>query len=194
MLLPLRQNEQNPAALPARMVPSAMAVPAVLVVMGVSGSGKTTVGSLLAGRLGWRYAEADDFHSEANVAKMAAGHPLSDEDRWPWLAAIAAWIDERIAHGEAGVVTCSALKRSYRKLLSRPEVAFVYLEGSRELIARRLAARHGHFFKADMLASQFADLEPPAPDEPAVTVPIDGSPEQIADAIIAATGLAGARR
>jgi len=190
MLLPLRQNEQNPVAIPVPMVPSGMAVPAVLVVMGVSGSGKTTVGSLVAGRLGWRYAEADAFHSEANVAKMAAGHPLTDDDRWPWLAAIAAWIDDRIARREAGVVTCSALKRSYRKLLTRPEVAFVYLEGSHELIAQRLAARRGHFFKADMLASQFADLEPPAPDEPAVTVPIDGTPEQIADAIIAKTGLA----
>ena len=171
-----------------------MAVPSVLVVMGVSGSGKTTVGSLLAGRLGWRYAEADDFHSEANVAKMAAGHPLTDDDRWPWLAAIAAWIDERIATREPGGVTCSALKRSYRNILHRPEVEFVYLEGSPELIARRLAARHGHFFKADMLASQFADLEPPAPDEPVVTVPIDGSPEQIAAAIVAATGLAGLPR
>lgn len=194
MLLPLHQNEQNPVGILARMIPFAMAVPAVLVVMGVSGSGKTTVGSLVAGRLGWRYAEADDFHSEANVAKMAAGHPLSDDDRWPWLAAIAAWIDDRIAHREAGVVTCSALKRSYRKVLLRPEVAFIYLEGSRDLIARRLAARHNHFFKADMLASQLADLEPPAADEPAVTVPIDGSPDQIADAIMSATGLAGAQR
>jgi gluconokinase len=161
----------------------------VLTVMGVSGSGKTTVGSRLADRLGWTYAEADDFHSEANVAKMAAGRPLSDEDRAPWLAAIAAWIDERIARHEPGVVTCSALKRRYRDILRRPEVTFVYLEGSQTLIARRLAARAGHFFKAEMLASQFADLEPPAPDEAAVTVSIDGTPAAIVEAILAATGL-----
>jgi len=167
-----------------------MVAPQVLVVMGVSGSGKTTVGSLLAGRLGWPYAEADDFHSEANVAKMAAGRPLTDEDRRPWLAAIAAWLDDRIARHGAGVVTCSALKRAYRDVLRRPEVGFVYLEGSQELIARRLAARHGHFFRAEMLASQFADLEPPAPDEAAVTVPIGGAPDAIVQAILDATGVA----
>jgi len=167
-----------------------MVVPQVLVIMGVSGSGKTTVGSLLAGRLGWPYAEADAFHSDASVAKMAAGQPLTDEDRWPWLAAIAAWLDERIARHGAGVVTCSALKRAYREVLRRPEVAFVYLEGSQELIARRLAARHGHFFRAEMLASQFADLEPPAPDEAVVTVPIGGTPAEIVQTILDATGVA----
>jgi len=166
-----------------------MADPLGLVIMGVSGSGKTTVGALLAQRLGWQYAEADAFHSEANVAKMAAGHPLNDEDRWPWLTAIAAWIDERIARREAGVVTCSALKRKYRDMLRRPDVRFIYLQGSPELIAKRLAARHDHFFKADMLASQFADLEPPAPDEAVITVPIDGSPAEIVDAIGLALGL-----
>lgn len=165
-----------------------MTVRPVLAVMGVSGSGKTTIGSLLARRLGWVYAEADDFHSAANVARMAAGHPLTDEDRAPWLAAIAAWIDARIARSEAGVVTCSALKRRYRDILRRPEVRFVYLEGSRELIAQRLAARHGHFFRAGMLASQLADLEPPAPDEAAVIVPIEGTPAEIVDAVLAAIG------
>src|SRR3954468_1138951 len=125
-----------------------MVVPQVLVMMGVSGSGKTTVGSLPARRLGWADPEADAVHSDANVAKMAAGHPLTDEDRWPWLAAIAAWIDDRIARPGAGVVTCSALTRASREGLRRPGVAFVYLEGSEELIARRLAARHGHFFRA----------------------------------------------
>jgi gluconokinase len=158
----------------------------VLTVMGVSGSGKTTVGTLLASRLGWAYAEADAFHAEANIAKMAAGRPLTDEDRAPWLAAIAAWIDERLGRNEPGVVTCSALKRKYRDVLRRPGVMFVYLEGSQALIARRLAARHGHFFKAELLASQFADLEPPGPDEAAITVPIDGTPAEIVDAIIAA--------
>jgi gluconokinase len=165
-----------------------MADPLELVIMGVSGSGKTTVGALLAGRLGWQYAEADAFHPEANVTKMAAGHPLDDADRGPWLAAIAGWIDTRIARREPGVVSCSALKRKYRDVLRRPEVRFIYLEGSQELIARRMAARHGHFFKAEMLASQFADLEPPTPDEAVVTVPIVGAPAEIVEAIVRAIG------
>jgi gluconokinase len=165
-----------------------MAEPLEIVVMGVSGSGKTTVGAMLAERLGRPYAEADRFHPEANVAKMAAGHPLDDEDRRPWLAAIAAWIDERIARREPAVVTCSALKRQYRDVLRRPEVQFVYLEGSPELIAKRLAARHGHFFRAELLASQFADLEPPAADEAVVTVSIDAPPAAIVDAILQAMG------
>lgn len=163
----------------------------ILLVMGVSGSGKTTIGALLAGQLSWVYAEADDFHPPANVAKMAAGHPLTDEDRWPWLAAIASWIDERRAADEPGVVTCSALKRGYRDYLrdSRPEARVVYLEGSRELIASRLVARHGHFFKAEMLDSQFADLEPPTPDEDALIVSVEGAPPEIVDRIITALGL-----
>jgi gluconokinase len=171
-----------------------MVDPVVLAVMGVSGSGKTTVGALLAGDLGWPYADADSFHPEANVAKMAAGHPLDDADRAPWLAAIAAWIDQRIARREASVVTCSALKRRYRDTLRRPEVQFVYLQGSEPLIAQRLAARHGHFFRAELLASQFADLEPPAPDESAITVSIDGPPAAIAAAIVAELGVTGRYR
>jgi gluconokinase len=163
-------------------------IPLEIVVMGVSGSGKTTVGAMLAERLGRPYAEADRFHPQANVAKMAAGHPLDDDDRRPWLAAIAAWIDERIARREAAVVTCSALKRKYRDVLRRPAVAFVYLHGSQDLIAQRLAARKGHFFKQELLASQFADLEPPAPDEAAVTVSIDAPPASIVDAILRAIG------
>lgn len=160
----------------------------VVVVMGVSGSGKTTVGPLLAGRLGWPYAEADDFHPEANVAKMAAGHPLDDEDRRPWLETIARWIGERQQRGEPGVVSCSALKRAYRDLLrdGRPGVHVVYLDGSRELIERRMVARHGHFMKAEMLASQFAALEPPGGDEEATTVSIDATPGEIVDAILRA--------
>jgi carbohydrate kinase (thermoresistant glucokinase family) len=163
--------------------------PRLLILEGVSGSGKTTVGALLAGRLGWPYAEADDFHSPENVAKMAAGHPLSDEDRWPWLRAIGAWIDGQLARGQHGVVTCSALKRPYRDVLRRPDVLQVYLLGSRELIAERMAARHGHFFKPAMLDSQFAALEEPSPDEGILSVPIGGTPAEIADAIVAATGL-----
>src|SRR5438067_11446109 len=123
----------------------------VLVVMGVSGSGKTTVGVLLGERLQWPYAEADAFHSAANVTKVAAGHPLTDDDRRPWLQAIAAWIDERIAKGENAVVSCSALRRRYRDVLRRPETRFIYLHGSHELIAERIAARHGHYFKPEML-------------------------------------------
>jgi gluconokinase len=160
----------------------------VLVLMGVSGSGKTTVGRLLATRLGWQYADADDFHPPANVAKMAAGHPLTDDDRWPWLRAIGAWIDARIAKREPGVVTCSALKRKYRDLIRRPEAQLVHLQGSIDVIAPRLAARHDHFFKTALLASQFADLEPPSPDEHAITVPIDRDPSQVVDGIIAALG------
>jgi gluconokinase len=165
--------------------------PPVLVVMGVAGSGKTTVGPLLAGRLGWAYAEADDFHPQANVDKMASGHPLTDEDRWPWLAAIGRWIDERRAAGQSGVVSCSALKRAYRDLLrrGRPEVRLIFLEGSRELIERRLLARHGHFMKGAMLDSQFADLERPAPDEQVITVSVDATPAEIVDAVLRAARL-----
>jgi len=182
--------ERRPRQATARGVAMSSRMPGrtVIVLMGVSGSGKSTVGALLAGRLRRVYAEADDFHPPANVAKMAAGHPLTDQDRGPWLAAIARWIDERIARGEPGVVTCSALKRRYRDLLRRPEVQIVYLRGSRDVIAQRLAARHGHFFKADMLASQLADLEEPAADEGVVTVPIGGTPAEVVDAIVAALG------
>jgi gluconokinase len=158
----------------------------IVVVTGVSGCGKTTVGAMLAGRLGWRYAEADDFHPKTNLAKMAAGLPLADADRIPWLAAIGTWIDRRRAAGEPAVVSCSGLKRSYRDMLraGRPEVRIVFLTGSRELIGRRLLARQGHFMKADMLDSQFADLEPPAADEHAVTVAIDAPPPEVVDRII----------
>jgi gluconokinase len=167
------------------------AVPPILVIIGVSGCGKTTVGALLAGHLGWQYAEADDFHPRANVEKMAAGHPLDDADRKPWLDAIGRWIDERHTAHEPGVVSCSALKRAYRDTLrrGRPEVRMIYLDGSHELIASRLVARHGHFFAPGMLDSQFADLEPPTPDEHVLTVPIDGSPAEVVDLILAGLGL-----
>ncbi|MEV4512151.1 gluconokinase [Dactylosporangium sp. NPDC049525] len=155
--------------------------PPVIIVMGVAGTGKTTIGALLAGRLGWLYAEADDFHPAANVTKMAAGEPLTDEDRAPWLAAIGQWIDDRAAEGIPGVVSCSGLRRTYRDQLrdGRPQVRLVFLEGSRELITRRLAARHGHFMRVEMLDSQFAALEPPQPDEDVTEVSIDATPEQI---------------
>jgi len=158
--------------------------------MGVSGSGKTTVGAMLAGQLHWAYAEADDFHPAANVAKMRAGIPLDDADRVPWLRSIGAWIDERAAVGEPAVVTCSGLKRRYRDVLraGRPQVRLIYLEADRDLIARRLAARHGHFFPASLLDSQFAELEPPEPDENPLTVSTDDTPQSVVSKIV--TGLA----
>jgi gluconokinase len=160
--------------------------PPVVVVMGVAGSGKTTVGALLAGRLGWTYAEADDFHPASNVDKMAAGQPLTDEDRRPWLAAIGRWIDERRTGHEPGVVSCSGLRRVYRDQLraGRPEVQVVFLEGSRDLINRRMVARHGHFMQASMVDSQFADLEVPAPDEGVLVVSIEGAPTEIVEVVL----------
>ncbi|HEU5059100.1 MAG TPA: gluconokinase [Kofleriaceae bacterium] len=160
----------------------------LVVVMGVAGSGKTTVGALLAERLGLPFADADSFHPPANLAKMAAGQPLTDEDRAPWLAAIGAWLDERAAAGTGGVATCSALKRAYRDRLraGRPRVQLVYLSGSRELLAARLAGRTGHFFPPSLLASQLADLEEPQPDEGAIAVAIDPPPGVVVDAIVAA--------
>jgi len=159
----------------------------ILIVAGVSGSGKTTVGSMLAERLHWRFADADDFHPAANIAKMRAGIPLTDADRWPWLRAVAAWMDERIAQGESAVVACSMLKRSYRDLLlgGRPDVRLIFLAVDRERLARRLAARHGHFFPAQLLNSQLDALEPLQPDEPGVTVVEAGDPADTVAAIIA---------
>jgi gluconokinase len=167
-------------------------LPPVVMLMGVAGCGKTTVGELLASRLGWPYADADAFHSPANVAKMAAGRPLTDEDRWPWLAAIAGWIDERRAAGQPAVLSCSGLKRAYRDFLrrDRPQLRPVLLTGSRDLIASRLRGRHGHFMREAMLDSQLADLEPPGPDEPTVVVPIEGSPAEVADRVLRALRLA----
>jgi carbohydrate kinase (thermoresistant glucokinase family) len=157
----------------------------IVLVLGVAGSGKTTVGAMLAGRLGWQYADADDFHPVANVEKMAAGHPLTDEDRWPWLHAMAAWIDVQIAAGHPAVVSCSALKVAYRDVLRRPEVQMVYLKGDPDLIAARLTSRQGHFFKREMLDSQFATLQEPEPDENVLTVSIEGSPLEVVDRILA---------
>jgi len=160
--------------------------PCALVVMGVSGSGKSTIADRLAARLGWRYEDGDKFHPAGNVAKMAAGHPLTDEDRLPWLQAIADEID-RVCHaGERAVIACSALKRAYRGILvhGRTEVRIVFLSGTQELIAGRLAARKGHFMPPGLLASQFSTLEPPAASEHPLTVSIDASVEAIVDDII----------
>lgn len=165
------------------------AEPVVLVVMGVSGSGKSRVAGVLAGRLGWDLAEGDELHPPENIAKMAAGHPLTDADRWPWLARVEAWIEHHTDAGQCGVITCSALKRSYRDRLRGDHVVFVYLAGDRELIATRLALRHGHFMPPALLDSQFATLEPPGPDERAITVGISGSVAHEADEIVARLGL-----
>jgi gluconokinase len=164
----------------------------VIVVMGVSGSGKTTIGKLLAGTLHWPFADADAFHPPANVRKMAGGVALTDEDRWPWLAAIAAWIDEhRGADRPRGVVTCSALKRSYLDVIigGRRDVRLVYLEGDRHLIAQRMATRRGHFMPVDLLQSQFDTLEAPTSDERPVVVSIDATPGEIVQQIAAALAL-----
>ncbi|MFF9455081.1 gluconokinase [Streptomyces flaveolus] len=155
--------------------------PHVVVVMGVAGTGKTTIGPLLAARLGVPYAEGDDFHPPANIAKMTAGTPLTDEDRWPWLDAIGGW-----AHGRAGlggVVSSSALKRSYRDRLraAAPGVVFVHLTGSRELIEDRMSHREGHFMPTALLDSQFATLQPLEPDEAGVAVDVAGNPEEITE-------------
>jgi carbohydrate kinase (thermoresistant glucokinase family) len=158
--------------------------------MGVSGCGKSTIAARLAGRLGWQFAEADEFHSSANVAKMRGGTPLTDEDRRPWLEAIARWIDAARAAGRPAIVACSALKRSYRDVLIGPrkDVRLVYLKGGYELVARRLAARAGHYMPLALLDSQFATLEEPMPDEQAIVVGIERGPEEIVEAILAALG------
>jgi gluconokinase len=157
----------------------------IAIVMGVSGSGKTTVAAMLAGALGVAFLEGDDLHPRTNVEKMRSGTALTDEDRWPWLRAIAGWIDIQITAAEPAVVSCSALKRAYRDLLRRPQVKFVYLEGTHDLIKARLTARHGHFFRAELLDTQFADLEEPAGDENVLTVTIGGTPRQVVDEITA---------
>jgi carbohydrate kinase (thermoresistant glucokinase family) len=159
-----------------------MAVSAV-VVMGVSGAGKSTVARRLAEELGWDFAEGDDLHPPENVAKMAAGHPLTDADRLPWLAQIAAWIDGEIAAGRHGVITCSALKHAYRDLLRRPEVLFVYLSVPRTELERRVHGRRGHYMPASLLDSQLAALEPPAADESALTLEAGGNPARVVELI-----------
>jgi len=166
-------------------------VPSIIVVMGVSGSGKTTVAALLAGRLHWELAEGDSFHSAASVAKMRRGVPLTDEDRWPWLRAIATWIDAERAAGRHGIVTCSALKRSYRDIIidGRDDVRLVYLKGELDVVAHRMVARHGHFMPVALLQSQFDTLEEPSADERPLVLSIEEKPRDIVARIVAALRL-----
>ena len=158
----------------------------LLVLMGVTGAGKSTVGTLIAERLRLAFRDADDFHPPANIAKMSAGQPLTDEDRWPWLDAIGAFLATHC--GEGCVVTCSALKRAYRDRLraAAPELRFVFLHGDVELVAARQAARQGHFMPPSLVASQFATLETPSRDERVIALEITAPPAILADAAIAA--------
>ena len=160
--------------------------PKALIVMGVSSSGKSSIGKALADRLGWRFADGDDFHPKANVEKQRAGQPLTDEDRWPWLQSIADEIDRVTAEGGRLVVACSALKRVYRDLLvhGRHDIRIIYLDGSRELIAERMAARKNHFMPPSLLDSQFKTLEVPGSDERPIAVSIDDDMDGIVDAIV----------
>jgi carbohydrate kinase (thermoresistant glucokinase family) len=160
--------------------------PVTAVVMGVSGSGKTTVAVLLSAALGCQFQEGDDLHPTKNVEKMHSGTPLTDADRLPWLRKIAEEIDGWHARGESGVLTCSALKRAYRDIIigDRPDVTLVYLKGSHDLIHRRMAARHEHFMPVALLDSQFAALQEPTPDEHPITVDVSGRPTEIVDEIV----------
>jgi gluconokinase len=160
--------------------------PSVLVVMGVSGCGKSTIAAMLAHRLHWIYEDGDWFHPQSNIEKMHHGEPLDDADRWPWLHAIADWIDATRLSGRHGVVACSALKRAYRDILvgARRDVRIIYLKGDRDLIARRIAARADHFMPPGLLDSQFEALEEPKADERPIVVSIVPHPREIVETIV----------
>ena len=170
----------------------------ILVVMGVTGAGKSTIAQELAARLGWPFEEGDALHPEGNVAKMHAGIPLTDADRQPWLERVAAWIDGQRAKKRPGIITCSALKRAYRRVIigaspeARPEVRLVYLRGGRDLITRHLAGREGHFMPASLLQSQIDTLEEPLPDEDALTVDVGPPAAEVAREIIRLLGTSAA--
>jgi len=156
----------------------------IIIIFGVSGAGKTTVGKLLARELGWRFIEADDFHPAANIEKMRSGHPLTDDDRWPWLERLRDQIRQSLAAGENAVLACSALKRAYRDRLQASEhVKFVFLRGDYALVEKQLHSRRGHFMNPDLLQSQFDDLEEPEPDEHVLTIEVGHTPEEIVDRI-----------
>lgn len=169
-------------------------LPVAIILMGVSGSGKSTVAEALARRTGFAVEDADAFHPQANIDKMHAGIPLTDDDRWPWLRAIAAAIDRNAETNWPVIIACSALKRAYRDVLvhGHDDVRIVYLKGTRDLIASRLAGRHDHFMPASLLDSQFATLEEPATDEPVVAIDIDACIDTIVTDIIERLSLANA--
>ena len=163
----------------------------IVIIFGISGAGKTTVGKLLARKLGWHFLEADDFHPTANVEKMRSGHPLTDEDRWPWLERLRKQIEQSVAAGENAVLACSALKRAYRdRVRVSAEIKFVFLRGDYALVEEQLRSRHGHFMNAALLQSQFDDLEEPQPDENVLTVGLGRPPEEIVEEIEAKLHLA----
>jgi gluconokinase len=166
----------------------------IVILGGVSGSGKSAVGTALAARLGWVFEDSDALHSPAQVAKMHAGVPLTDADRWPWLATVGAWMDQRIERGESAVIACSVLKRAYREFLcqGRPTARVVLLDVATGTLEARLAARRGHFFPARLLRSQLADLEMPGPGEDVLVVPTAATPQQTAADIIGRLGLGAA--
>ena len=161
----------------------------VLVIMGISGSGKSTVAGLLAGQLGWDLEEGDDLHPQENIDKMSAGQPLNDEDRAPWLDTVSSWIIEHTMAGVPGIITCSALKRRYRDVLREHNVIFVHLTGSTDLIGRRLAARHDHYMPTSLLDSQVATLEVPDADERAISIDAGRAPAEEAAEIVQRLGL-----
>jgi gluconokinase len=164
----------------------------IVIIFGVSSSGKTTVGKLLARELGWRFIEADDFHPTANIEKMRSGHPLTDKDRWPWLQRLRQQIERSLAAGENAVLACSALKRAYRdNLRVSDEVKFVFLSGDYALIEKQQRSRHGHFMNPTLLQSQFDDLQEPHPDENVFTVELGHTPEEIVERIRTKLNLTG---
>lgn len=164
----------------------------IIIIFGVSGAGKTTIGKLLGRELGWRFIEADDFHPAANIEKMRAGHPLNDKDRWPWLERLRQQIQRSLAAGENAVLACSALKRAYRARLHVSEaVKFVFLRGDYALVEKQLRSRKGHFMNANLLQTQFDDLEDPQPHENVLTIDLGRTPEEIVEIIKAKLNLTG---